>query len=171
MTRFIKQTLAALALTALAAPGQAAAQNQETVKATHGDWEVRCAENDDKLCVIAQVGKTADGKNALEVRIRKLEGAKTNDGKVIPAAIQIITPLGTILRAGVRVSIDGSEPRTGPFEVCVPNGCVVRDAMSEDFLSNLRSGKAATVSYTMLQQGDITANISLKGFSKAFGAL
>lgn len=171
MTRFIKQTLAALALTALVAPGQAAAQNQETVKATHGDWQVRCSQNDDKLCVIAQVGQTADGKNALEVRIRKLEGAKTKDGQVVPAAIQIITPLGTILRAGVRVSIDGGKPRTGAFEVCVPSGCVVRDAMSEDFLSQLKAGKAAKVSYTMLQKGEISATISLTGFTKAFGTL
>jgi len=171
LTRFIPNTLAALALSLSILPGLAVAQNGETVKATHGDWEVRCGEGDDKLCVIAQVGKTAEGKNALEVRIRKLDGAKGPDGKELPAAIQITTPLGSILRAGVRVSIDGAEPRTGIFEFCVPTGCVVRDAMSEEFLAKLKSGNTAAMTFTVLQRGDVTANISLKGFTKAFDAL
>ena len=171
LTRFIKQTLTALALTALIVPGQAAAQAKETVKATHGDWEIRCSESEGDLCVMVQVGKTPDGKDSLEIRIRKLKDAKTKDGKPIPAAIQIITPLATILRAGVRVKIDASEPRAAPYEVCVPSGCVVRDVMSEEFLSALKSGNAASVTYTMLQRGDVVTNISLKGFTKAFGAL
>jgi invasion protein IalB len=171
LTRFIKQTLAALALTALVVPSQTAAQAKETVKATHGDWDIRCSESDEKLCVMVQVGKTPDGKDSLEIRIRKLTDAKTKDGKPIPAAIQIITPLATILRAGVRLTIDASEPRAAPYEVCVPTGCVVRDVMSEDFLNALKSGNSASVTYTMLQRGDIVSSVSLKGFTKAFGAL
>jgi invasion protein IalB len=167
------KTLAAVALSLLILPGQAAAQNGESVKATHGDWEVRCAkgEGDKDLCVMAQVGKTSDGKTALEVRIRKLQGAKGPEGQAIPAAIQITTPLGAILRAGVQVSIDGSEARTGLFEICVPNGCVVREAISEEFLASLKAGSSAAMSFKMLQRGDISATISLKGFTKAYNAL
>lgn len=171
LTRFIKQILAALALTALIVPSQAAAQAKETVKGTYGDWEIRCSESDEALCVMVQIGKTPDGKDSLEIRIRKLKDAKTKDGKPIPAAIQIITPLATILRAGVRVKIDSSEPRAAPYEVCVPTGCVVRDVMSEEFLAALKSGNAASVTYTMLQRGDVVSSISLKGFTKAFGEL
>ena len=171
LTRFLKQTLAAIALAALSLSGSAAAQSNDIVKATHGDWEIRCSEGDKSVCVMSQIGKTADGKSALEVRIRKLEEAKTKDGKVIPAAIQITTPLGSILRAGVRVQIDASEPRTGKFEVCVPSGCVVRDAMSEEFLSQLMSGNSATLTFGLLQQGEVVTTISLKGFTKAFKAL
>lgn len=165
------KTLAAVALCLSILPGQAAAQNEDTVKATHGDWEVRCGEGEKKLCVMAQVGKTSDGKTALEVRIRKLEGAKGPDGQPIPAAIQITTPLGAILRAGVQVSIDGGEARTGLYEICVPNGCIVREAMSEEFLANLKAGKKASMTFKLLQRGDIAATISLKGFTKAYGAL
>jgi invasion protein IalB len=171
LTRFLNQTLAAIALATLSLAGPAAAQSQDTVKATHGDWDIRCSESEPPVCVMSQVGKTADGKNALELRIRKLEGAKTKDGTVIPAAIQITTPLGSILRAGVRMQIDATEPRTGQFEVCVPSGCVVRDAMSEEFLKQLKSGNAATLTFGLLQQGEVVATISLKGFTKAFKAL
>ena len=107
----------------------------------------------------------------LEVRIRKLNDVKTKDGKPIPAAIQITTPLGTLLRPGIKVQIDSGEATAGAYEVCVPSGCVVRDAMSEEYLARLRSGAKATMSFGLLQLGEITAVISLSGFTKAYGAL
>jgi invasion protein IalB len=118
-----------------------------------------------------QFGKTADGKKVLIIRIRKLDGVKTQDGKTIPAAIQITTPLGTILRAGVKVQVDAGEPRTGAFEVCVPNGCILRDPMTEEFLASLKAGKAVAMTFNVLQQGTLSVSISLKGFTKAFGKL
>lgn len=192
MHRFLKHSLAAASLAAaslaaIALSGQALAQDQsqspdqgqaqaqpqdeETVKATHGDWEIVCAASKPELCVMRQIGLNAEGKRVLEVRIRKLTDAKTKDGKPVPAAIQITTPLGSLLRAGVRVQIDSSEPTTGAFEVCLPSGCVVRDAMSEEFLGRLRAGTKATMTFGLLQRGEIAANISLTGFTKAFTAL
>ncbi len=191
MHRFLKHPLAALSLAAVALSGQAEAQTQdqsqapdqgqaeaqaqppagETVKETHGDWEVVCSAGQPDLCVMRQVGLNAEGKRVLEVRIRKLTDKKTEDGKPIPAAIQITTPLGSLLRAGVRVQIDSSEPTVGAFEVCVPSGCVVRDAMSEEFLGRLRAGTKAKMTFGLLQRGEISADVSLKGFTKAFAAL
>ena len=118
-----------------------------------------------------QIGKTADGTKVLVVHIRKLEGVKAPDGKTFPGAIQITTPLGTILRAGVKVQVDAGEPRTGVFEFCIPNGCILRDPMTEEFLASLKAGKAANMSFNVLQQGALSVSISLKGFTKAFGKL
>jgi len=180
LTRFFKQAAAAIALGALAlsvplgaqpAQAQDDAQEQEVVKAAHGAWDVVCSSTNTDQCLMRQVGTTADGKKVLIVRIRKLDGVKTQDGKAVPGAIQISTPLGTILRAGVQVKIDSGEPRTGAFEFCIPSGCVVRDAMSEPFLANLKAGNAAKMSFAMLQQGEVSVDISLKGFTKAFNAL
>jgi invasion protein IalB len=175
LTRFFTQTMAAFALAALTLPGSAAAQDTtqatETVKATHGAWDIVCATAQADLCVMRQFGKTADGKKVLIIRIRKLDGVKTQDGKTIPAAIQITTPLGTILRAGVKVQVDAGEPRTGAFEVCVPNGCILRDPMTEEFLASLKAGKAVAMTFNVLQQGTLSVSISLKGFTKAFGKL
>ena len=175
MTRFFKQTVAAFALAALALPGPAAAQGTapqtETVKATYGAWEIVCSSAQSDLCVMRQFGKNAEGNDVIDVRIRKLKDVKTQDGKTLPAAIQITTPLGTILRAGVTVKIDAGEPRTGAFEVCLPSGCVLRDPMSEEFLANLKAGKAAKMTFTLLQLGELSVSISLKGFTKAFKAL
>ena len=175
MTRFFNQTMAAFALAALTLPGPSAAQDTaqetETVKATHGAWDIVCATAKPDQCTLRQIGKTADGKKILVVHIRKLDGVKTQDGKTFPAAIQITTPLGTILRAGVTVKVDGGEPRTGVFEVCIPSGCILRDPMSEDFLASLKAGKVANMSFNVLQRGTLSVSISLKGFTKAFGKL
>ena len=107
LTRFFKQTMVAFALAALTLPGPVAAQDatqaDETVKSTHGAWDVVCATATPDQCTLRQIGKTADGNKILVVHIRKLDGVKTQDGKTIPAAIQITTPLGTVLRAGVKV--------------------------------------------------------------------
>lgn len=171
MTRPIKLTLAAIALGALMLPFPAAAQVEETVKATYGSWEIRCAVAKPELCIMSQVGKTADDKTVLEVRIRKLEDTKTADGKPIPAMIQITTPLGTILGKGVKLKVDDKAERTGGFEICLPVGCVVREIMSTEMLNELKAGNSAVMVFESLQRGPITVTISLSGFTKAFGAL
>jgi len=180
LTHFVRHTAAAVlvgaaALFATVAPQPASAQDKgqenEVVKATYGDWELVCSAAKADECLIRQVGKTADGNKIMVMAVRKLDGVKTKDGKPVPGAIQITTPLGTILRPGVQVKIDANEPRTGLFEICVPAGCVVRDAMSEEFLANLKAGKVAKVTFGVLRQGEVNVDISLKGFTKAFGSL
>jgi len=175
LTRFFKQAMAAFALAAMTLPGSAAAQDAtpqtENVKATHGDWEIVCSTTQEELCVMRQFGRNADGNKLIDVRIRKLDGVTTQDGTIVPAAIQITTPLGAILRAGVTVRIDAGEPRTGAFEVCIPSGCILRNPMSEEFLASLKAGKAANMTFDLLQLGTVNVSISLKGFTKAFKAL
>ena len=175
LTRIIKQTMAAFALTALSLAGPALAQDTtqpaETVKATHGAWEVVCSTEKPDQCRMRQIGSTADGKKALIVHVGKLKDAKTEDGKIIPAAVRITTPLGSILRAGVKIQIDTSEPQTAAYEVCIPSGCIVSDAISEEYLGRLKSGTVLKMSFNILQQGPVTVDISLQGFTKAFAAL
>jgi len=175
LTRFFKQTMAAFALAALTLPGPAAAQGTapptETVKATHGDWEIVCATAQADLCVMRQFAKNAEGRNVIDIRIRKLEGAQTPDGKTLPAAITIVTPLGVLLRAGMAIKIDEKEPRGAPFGLCLRSGCIVQQPMDEDFLGEMKAGKMAVVQVVAAPNQEIKVDISLKGFTKAFKAL
>ena len=43
--------------------------------------------------------------------------------------------------------------------------------MSEEFLANLKAGKAAIMTFEALRLGALSVSISLKGFTKAFKAL
>ncbi|MGF1503018.1 MAG: invasion associated locus B family protein [Paracoccaceae bacterium] len=164
------------ALLALAALAQSAAAQdvQEVVTGTYGDWDIRCAtdpEANREVCVMHQVGKGPAGNDVLEVRVRKLDGVQTNEGQTVPAAIQIAAPLGVLLRSGVRVQVDGNQTRAAGFEICVPGRCLVRDAMTTDFLNEMKRGSTARMTVVSPQQGEVTVNVSLSGFTAAFNNL
>ena len=169
----IKQTLTALALAALLLPSYAAAQPKETTKATFGDWEIRCSTEDSDRCVMVQVSKRDNGENALEIRVTKLKDAKTKDGKAIPAVAQIVTPLRavTIVQLGLRMKVDGAEERLAPYRFCLRSGCVARFPLPADFLTMLKVGNTMAVTFAMLKQGEVTATVSLRGFTSAFKSL
>lgn len=144
---------------------------QEVVVDTNGDWEVVCSEADRNVCAIRQIGKGSDGNDVLAVTIRSLDGVTAENGQRVPAAIDIVTPLGVALRAGVRVTIDSGEPRAAPYEVCVPSGCLVRSPMSDEFVSAMKRGSTATVTVVSTQQGEVKVPISLRGFTASYDAL
>jgi invasion protein IalB len=161
-----------LAVAALLLPPAAGAQTAgETVRETHGDWDVVCAEGRD-VCAMRQVGRNSEGNDVLLVAVRALpEGTTTEDGRTVPALIEIRTPLGVGLRAGVRVQVDGGQERAAPYEVCVQQGCIVRQPMGEDFLAAMKAGRTATMTVVALQQGEVSVDISLLGFTAAFNSL
>lgn len=177
LNRTIRQVFiaAGTAFFMAAIPAAVSAQDQEApsedVKATHGDWEVVCLSDKPDQCRMRQIGKTASGERALVVHIGKLKDAKTQDGQAIPAAIRITTPLGTLLREGLRLQIDSGKEQTGLFNVCVPSGCIVSEPMSQEFLDQFRKGSVAKMSFNILQQGAVNVDISLSGFTKAYKAL
>ena len=174
----IKRSLvvAAAAAVAMTTPVQAQQQQQpeapaETVRDTHGAWEVVCVTEKPDQCRMRQIGTIADGKRALVVHIGKLKDYKGPDGKPVPAAIRITTPLGTLLREGLKLKIDSGPEQTGVYNVCIPSGCIVSEPISDEFLKRLKGGNVAKMSFSVLQQGALSVDISLKGFTKAYDAL
>ncbi len=165
---------AAAALLAAALAGPAAAQQQPqdgVTTATHGAWDVVCAEAGSANCVIRQVGKNSEGNDVLVVTVRKLSDVTADNGEPVPAAIDIVAPLGVALRAGVRVKVDGGQDRGAPFDICLASGCLVRSPVGEDFLAALKAGNTATLTVVAPQQGEVAVNISLIGFTAAFNTL
>ncbi|MEM9148035.1 MAG: invasion associated locus B family protein [Pseudomonadota bacterium] len=163
---------AAAAILLLALPATALAQSAEGVKrATHGDWDVLCAEGGDGNCVMRQIGKNAQGNDVMVVTVRALSGVKADNGQEVPAAIDVVAPLGVALRAGLRVKIDGGQDRAAPFDICIESGCLVRSPVGAEFLTALKAGNSASMTVMAPQQGEVAINISLRGFTKAFNSL
>lgn len=169
-TRFSALAAAAFLLAAAAAQPAAA---QEQVRETHGDWQVVCAEGQGDVCAMRQIGKGPEGSDVLAVTVRALDGVTAEDGRPVPAAIDIVAPLGVALRQGVRVTVDGGQERAAPFEVCMQNGCLVRSPMSEEFLNAMKRGRTARMVVVSTQQGgtEVPVDISLSGFTAAFNAI
>ncbi|MEM7238725.1 MAG: invasion associated locus B family protein [Pseudomonadota bacterium] len=150
----------------VAAPGLA--QEQET-RATHGAWKVICIAGSDR-CAMEQVAKSSKGDDALLMRINKVD-AQAQDGTKIPASAEIIVPLGVILPAGLRVQIDTGKTRATGFQMCVQIGCLSQDVISEEFLADLKKGSTAKMTLVLPRDGEVSVNISLSGFTKAFNTL
>jgi invasion protein IalB len=159
----------------LALPGGAGAQSvggesADRVVATYGDWNIRCATDND-VCVMHQVGTGSSGNNVLEVRIRKLEGVTADNGRTVPAAIQIAAPLGVLLQQGVRISVDGGNATALPFQLCVQGGCIARSGLTDAQIAQMKAGQTATFTLAAPNAGAVPVEISLTGFTRSFNEL
>jgi invasion protein IalB len=160
--------VAAAAAVSLGLVTGAAAQPKEVERETHGDWTVRCIEGSDD-CRMTQIGKNAQGQEALLVSLQRIRGAKTQSGQDIPAALQVQAPLGVLIPFGVRLKIDDGE--TAPLGItrCLPIGCVAGAPMTEEAVSLMKKGSNANFAYVL--QNETVIKISLRGFTRAYDSL
>jgi len=136
-------------------------------RTTYGAWEVACA-GDGKTCAMAQIGNDSSGTPVLEMVIRKLpEPLEVGDQTAI-AVLDVITPLGVVLTDGLSIKIDKAKAESAPFQICTEQGCLVREPIDADLISRMKRGRMARITVVAANQGEVTANISLKGFTKAY---
>ncbi|MEM8698459.1 MAG: invasion associated locus B family protein [Pseudomonadota bacterium] len=147
----------------------AAAQQENEVRDTIGAWDIVCQPGTD-ACVMQQVGKSAQGEDTIMMRITKVN-AEAENGQVVPAVTEIFAPLGVVLTAGLRVQVDGGQVRGTAFVICLANGCLAQDSMSEEFINDLKRGNSAKMLLVQPGAGEIGVNISLSGFTKAYNSL
>lgn len=160
--------LVAAWLLAMGGSSSAFAQGQDELRATHGDWEVRCVSGTD-TCAMSQVGNTSDGKRALLVTVQRLRGVTAEDGSVVPAAITVQTPLGILLPYGVRMKIDNNQVVPVQLSRCVPAGCISNARMLDEAVGRMKKGSSAVFGFFL--DREILVNVSLRGFTKAYNSL
>jgi len=169
----ILKNLCAAAITAagITFTAPVAAQDSSVVKATHGDWEIRCASPDTNLCAMTQSFTDAEGHAIVNVKILKLASQALKDGTKIPAQMEILVPLGVVLTNGLSVQVDSQQNRTAPYRFCVQSGCRVLEPITEGYIAELKNGVAAKISFRSVDGKAREASISLKGFTKAYETL
>ena len=135
-----------------------------------GDWEVRClrveaAEGDP--CEMHQLLRGPEGNATAEINLFLL------DRDDVPAGATIVTPLETLLPRGLRVSIDGVEAKTYPFQLCNRQGCVAQIGFTPEELAAMRSGTRAEMVIHPAAAPDtpVPLTVSLAGFTAAQEAL
>lgn len=174
--RFFTALLCATALLAMA--GVAVAQNssaqkppaksgQKNVKVTHHqDWDVRCPKSGKKSqCEMTQLVKNPNNDKPI---MRVVMGyPKQIDG---PAMIFIL-PLGTRLAPGVQFSVDGSQAKRFPFQICLKQGCRADYPIKSGLLNKLKHGRKAQVSIVGPKGKQINLKISLLGFTASNKAI
>lgn len=137
-----------------------------------GDWSLVCEPGGAPPCAMTQLGRDPQGSPAIEFVVRKVddENAEINGVKV-DAVADIITPLGVLLEYGLRLKIDGGEERAAPFRICQKHGCLVREPLSAEVIATLKGGNKASITVAAEGAGPINIEISLRGFTKAYGSL
>ncbi len=157
-------------LAGLSATGAAQAQQEEqnqVLKATHGAWEIQCLEGTE-TCAMQQVGNTADGKRALLVTVQRLAGV-TAEGKPVPAALTVNTPVGVLIPYGVRVRVDDGNVAPVPLLRCLPDNCAARAPLADEAIAQLKKGSKAIFGFFL--QDEVLVDVSLSGFTAAYDEL
>jgi invasion protein IalB len=156
-----------------AAPGGGTSQSGGEPKVTKvGDWSLVCEPDGAPPCAMTQLGKDEQGSPAIEFVVRKIDDEEAEiNGVKVDAIADIITPLGVLLEFGLRLKIDDGEERGAPFRICQQHGCLVREPLSGDVVNALKKGNKATVIVAAEGAGPVEIDISLRGFTKAYGSL
>jgi invasion protein IalB len=152
----------ALCISALPALAQGA------VKATHGEWQVRCetpAGAKTEQCAMVQNVAAEDRPN-LSLLVIIL---RTTDGK--SRLLRVVAPLGVLLPAGLGLKIDNTDVGRAGFVRCLNSGCVAEVVMDDTLLANLKKGQSATFIVFQTPEEGVGIPVSLNGFGKAFEAL
>lgn len=126
-----------------------------------------------------QIGKTAQGEDALSMQVEKLPEPQTVDGQRIEAVGNFLVPLGVLLQreigGGLRLRVDSGETTASPFFMCQQIGCIVRAPLTGALLDSFRRGARATFTFAALdetgQVRNIDIPISLSGFTRAYNTL
>ena len=141
---------------------------QGAVKATHGDWQLRCevppgakteqcalvqnvaAEDRPNLTLLVIVLKTADQKSRL---------------------LRVVAPLGVLLPSGLGLKIDDKDIGRAGFVRCLTTGCVAEVVMEDNLINQMKSGQTATFIVFQTPEEGIGIPVSLNGFATGFDAL
>lgn len=139
-------------------------------KATFDSWEQRCVktETGQDPCQLYQLLKDAEGNSVAEINMFGLP-----EGGEAVAGATVVAPLETLLPAGLRIAIDGAEPKVYPFTFCARIGCVARVGFTAAELEGFKKGAKAVVTIVPAAAPDksVVLDVSLKGFTAGFDAV
>lgn len=141
---------------------------QGAVKATHGDWQMRCDTPpgaQGEQCALVQ-SVTADDRPNVGLTVIVL---KTADKK--SRLLRVLAPLGVLLPSGLGLRIDQTEVGRAGFVRCLPNGCVAEVVLEDPLINQFKTGKQATFIIFQTPEEGIGVPVSLNGFGPGFDAL
>jgi len=151
----------------LGTPAVVAQENPVFVKATHGDWQVRCIKHSEDLnnCEMYQQLVDGSGHGTAEISLFNLTSSQG-----AAAAATILTPLETQLEPGLTISIDDAAPEIYQFSFCTIAGCVARVGFTASEIEQFKKGNAGLLKIVPAAAPTrrIDLNISLAGFTAAY---
>jgi invasion protein IalB len=132
---------------------------------TYSFWTKVCQKgpeaNAKQVCFIAREAHMESGVPVVLVVLVEPEG----EAKKL---LRVTLPLGMSLQAGTRVIIDNGQPLTGPYVICLPNGCMAEYEASDELVTKMKSGQSLHVQAINGSRQPISIPIPLGDFAKAY---
>jgi invasion protein IalB len=136
------------------------------------DWAFVCvdADGDSKTREECLLNQDVQGARAdqLLLAARVIYALQKEGGK--KPTMLLLLPPNAQKEAGIQMSLDGQPFGKGPITHCGKQACQTGMFLTEPVLAALRQGSMLSVVYTG-PKGPVTANVSLRGFTAATGAL
>ncbi len=148
--------------------GLSGASAQGVVRATHGDWQIRCDQPPGlatEQCALMQ-SVTAEDRNNIGLTVIVLKTPE-NDGRLM----RILAPLGVLIPSGLGLFVDEEDLGKAGFVRCLPNGCVAEVVMDDALIGKLQGGTEATFIVFQTPEEGIGIPIGLNGFNEGYTAL
>jgi invasion protein IalB len=162
--RLLAAILVALAL--CGRPNPAVAQG--TVRATFGDWQIRCEKppgSKDEECKLYKSVASDNRPNAvLHVLV-----FKSTDKKY--SVMRILTPPGVELDQSLGLTVDDTPIGRVQYKRCVFDACLAESIITETLLTQLRTGRTAWFHIFFTPEDGVSFPVDLKGFSEGFDKL
>lgn len=143
---------------------------QPYLKDSFTDWQLICirvAEGKEPCNIQQTIFDDADNP-VMRISLAPLPA----DAAPRAAAAEVATPLETLLREDVVLSVDGGAAKKYRYTFCTTEGCFARFALTQEEVDSFRKGAKAQLSIVPLIAPDQRAalDVSLSGFTAAFEA-
>jgi invasion protein IalB len=169
MARSLFTSLAPLAAAMLVGlSGMAHAQQNGTVRATHGAWSIICdtpAGASTEQCAMMQ-NVVAEDRPEIGLSVVILRTAD-NSAEIL----RVLAPLGVLLPNGLGLNVDGQDIGRAYFVRCFEDGCYAEVILEEPLLTTLRNGEAATFIVFQTPEEGVGIPVDLEGFGPGYAAL
>ena len=113
---------------------------------TYSFWTKVCQKgpeaNAKQVCFLARDAHLESGMPVAVVVLVEPEG----EAKKL---LRVTLPLGVSLQAGTRVIIDNGQPLTGPYVICLSEGCMAEYEASDEMITKMKSGQTLHVQASM----------------------
>lgn len=135
------------------------------------DWRVVCAKDNEgnETCNMQQLARDAQGNPVAQMSLVPLPA----EAAPRAAAVEVITPLETLLSGDIRIQVDDGEERLFRFTFCNGEACFSRFAFTNAEVDAFKQGGEAAIKIVPLVAPDqlATVTLSLSGFTAAFESL
>ena len=135
----------------------------QTLRETHGDWEVHCGigQTGVEECFMFQA---VNMQGSLE-RVMTAVVAKPIGEQPL---LRLTVPLGVLLPNGLNMTVDQVDMGTVGYLTCFADGCMTQVDMTPDVVSSLKGGFQGMITVTDTFGQPAQLPLSLTGFTAAY---